>query len=544
MEVRFQSAGAVQGKESALWDDAKAFLASFEQVAEACQWPKEEWAARLLPALSGEAQKAFCSIEARDREDYGKVRAAILCREANCTETLRQRFRQFRPQEVEDPHWIYRQLQELCYQWLRPERHSKEQILELLILEQFLAILPPKLQSWIRAGGPENCVQAVTMMDYSLRCQQEAETQPCQTPLDLKEETMSLEEAVRTMPKASPRCMCWEVVEESCEETNSLGGLLVLKPEVFSELEQEETQYMPACDDGIAIPDVDVLIYTEGGRILSENENEIYPQGCSERRELPKSLPGYSQSCASLRPKGYKTGSNLAQLQRSHQGKGQEKPSRIDEGITKGITRSLRERNHMFPEYRHKTSLSADLIRHTSINAGDGSYQCCKCGKIFKSMSALNGHQRVHAYKPSLRGKGQSFCCAPLSERQRMLPDGEKLNKRGKKTPQKESNEPQEVNSTLADVFQNMLPEITVILEPECELNGHTEKGSIKNQNDSIKLAEHNSSAADDTRNVWIRSEQAISFSPSRKAISLSKALNVDTWIWLKENGLPKFTSG
>ncbi|KAL8213330.1 UNVERIFIED_CONTAM: hypothetical protein K2H54_062408, partial [Gekko kuhli] len=55
------------------WEDAKAFLASFEQVAEACRWPHEEWATRLLPALSGEAQEAFISLGARDRGDYGKV---------------------------------------------------------------------------------------------------------------------------------------------------------------------------------------------------------------------------------------------------------------------------------------------------------------------------------------------------------------------------------------------------------------------------------------------------------------------------------------
>uniref|UniRef100_A0ACB8EFP0 Uncharacterized protein n=1 Tax=Sphaerodactylus townsendi TaxID=933632 RepID=A0ACB8EFP0_9SAUR len=55
------------------WEDAKAFLASFEQVAKACQWPQEEWMTRLRPALNGEAEKAFKGLAARDREDYGKV---------------------------------------------------------------------------------------------------------------------------------------------------------------------------------------------------------------------------------------------------------------------------------------------------------------------------------------------------------------------------------------------------------------------------------------------------------------------------------------
>ncbi|XP_054832515.1 zinc finger and SCAN domain-containing protein 12-like [Eublepharis macularius] len=173
--------------EPELWDDTKAFLASFEQVAKACQWPREEWVARLLPALNGEPQQAFGSLEARDKEDYGKVKAAILRGEANRMETLRQHFRQFRSREVEDPRRIYSQLQELCHQWLRPDRHSKEQILELLILEQFLAILPPELQSWIRASGPENCTQAAALAEDFLMSQHGDELGMWQFQVPLRE---------------------------------------------------------------------------------------------------------------------------------------------------------------------------------------------------------------------------------------------------------------------------------------------------------------------------------------------------------------------
>ncbi|KAG8127501.1 hypothetical protein E2320_014412 [Naja naja] len=36
------------------WDDARSFLASFEQVATACRWPRDKWVTFLRPALSGE----------------------------------------------------------------------------------------------------------------------------------------------------------------------------------------------------------------------------------------------------------------------------------------------------------------------------------------------------------------------------------------------------------------------------------------------------------------------------------------------------------
>ncbi|XP_008072531.1 SCAN domain-containing protein 1 [Carlito syrichta] len=57
-------------------------------------------------------------------------------------ETFRQRFRQFRSQDAAGPREAFRQLRELSRQWLRPDIRTKEQIVEMLVQEQLLAILP------------------------------------------------------------------------------------------------------------------------------------------------------------------------------------------------------------------------------------------------------------------------------------------------------------------------------------------------------------------------------------------------------------------
>ncbi|XP_045140468.1 zinc finger protein 394 [Echinops telfairi] len=74
-------------------------------------------------------------------------------------ESLRQQFRQFRYQEVPGPLEALSRLRELCRRWLRPELRSKEQILELLVLEQFLSILPPEAPAWVRERSAEGWME-------------------------------------------------------------------------------------------------------------------------------------------------------------------------------------------------------------------------------------------------------------------------------------------------------------------------------------------------------------------------------------------------
>lgn len=80
-------------------------------------------------------------------------------------ELFRLRFRKLCYQETQGPREALIQLRALCHQWLRPDLNSKEQILELLVLEQFLSILPTELQALVKEHQLESGEEVVTLLE-------------------------------------------------------------------------------------------------------------------------------------------------------------------------------------------------------------------------------------------------------------------------------------------------------------------------------------------------------------------------------------------
>nr|XP_020634876.1 SCAN domain-containing protein 1-like [Pogona vitticeps] len=128
---------------SRLGEGPTALQSPFQGTAQAAPWPGGECGIQNLPSWTKEAHKVW----GISPDSSAAVKEELDEDDSIVSEVHRRRFRRFCYWEAEGPREVCRQLLQLCRQWLKPETRSKEQIVELITLEQFLRVLPAEVQS-------------------------------------------------------------------------------------------------------------------------------------------------------------------------------------------------------------------------------------------------------------------------------------------------------------------------------------------------------------------------------------------------------------
>ncbi|XP_055467569.1 zinc finger protein 483 isoform X2 [Psammomys obesus] len=139
------------------------------------------------------------------RVDTVSVRERILRGYADDLEAFRQKFRWFCYSKEEGPRKTLNQLWELCKQWLRPDIHTKEQILQLLVFEQFLRVLPGEMRIWVNSQHPESSAEVVMLVEDLNQTLEEKEDLSTQDSAVCKEEDLGEDEMVAVPPSTEPR---------------------------------------------------------------------------------------------------------------------------------------------------------------------------------------------------------------------------------------------------------------------------------------------------------------------------------------------------
>lgn len=97
----------------------------------------------------------------------GRARAAyvILAKYEINAEVYRQRFRDPGIQSTEMPREFHHHLKDLFQKWIKPERRTVEEIIDLLILEQFLRSLSPEVRTWVKEHDPRTGSRAAELVE-------------------------------------------------------------------------------------------------------------------------------------------------------------------------------------------------------------------------------------------------------------------------------------------------------------------------------------------------------------------------------------------
>ena len=150
-------------------DDVETFLYHYERICQLHGWSEQKMVVRIPPLLTGKAQRAYLKLTPAESLSYETIKKAILEEYQLSAEHYRSEFRNVTKEKDETfKQFIHRQ-RLLLNRWLDASNTKRdfESLFELILTEQFLSVLTPRLHFQVVIKKPETAAKAAAYaFDY------------------------------------------------------------------------------------------------------------------------------------------------------------------------------------------------------------------------------------------------------------------------------------------------------------------------------------------------------------------------------------------
>ncbi|KAM4691878.1 serine/threonine-protein kinase WNK4 [Rhinophrynus dorsalis] len=150
-------------------DDLDRFIQIFERQCGLQEVDEADWVTLLVSRLTGRAAEAYEAIPEEDCRDYGQVKQRLLARYGITPEAHRGKFRSLRWKEGQScTEWVHRMIR-AAEGWIKGcQATTVNEVLQLLVLEQFYEHAPLAARDWVRDRKPITADQAAVLADQYL----------------------------------------------------------------------------------------------------------------------------------------------------------------------------------------------------------------------------------------------------------------------------------------------------------------------------------------------------------------------------------------